>query len=55
MHEGESKHETASLPRLLMLKAALLPGWLGPEPLVLCLEWGLLSLLLRFTRVFFFF
>lgn len=52
MCEGESKHETASLLMLLTLKAVLLPGWLGPEPLVLRLEWGLLVLLLRFTRVF---
>lgn len=52
MHEGESKHKTAFLLILTTLKVAFLPGWLGPEPLVLRLEWGLLTLLLRFMRVF---
>lgn len=52
MREGETKHETASLLVLTTLKAELLPGWLGPEPLLLRLEWGLLALSLRFTRVF---
>lgn len=50
MHEGKLKHEMAPLLKLglMTLKAALLPGWLGPEPLVL----GLAYLLMRFTRVF---
>lgn len=42
--KGNRKHETAFLLLLLTLKAALLPGWLGPEPLVLHLEWSLLAL-----------
>lgn len=49
MREGEWAREAAPLLTLPTLKAALLPGWLGPEPLVPRLEWGLLALLLRFT------
>lgn len=54
MHEGKSKHEIAPVLtlRLMTLRVALLPGWLGAEPLVLGLEWSLLVLLMEVTRVF---